>query len=229
MKEETRERINPKLKTYIDQQVLPRYAGNIGGHGIDHIMQVIQRSFEIVDEFGLDVDPNKVYVVAAYHDIGYPINADEHEEVSAQMFLQEGALQEFFDEEERRLMAEAIVDHRASLEYEARNIYGKIVSSADREISVENMLIRSLRFQRDKHWSEKPTLDQIIEYSFQKLSSKYGKGGYAKMYFPDQKYQDYLAEMQALFTDKNHFIAREKEIAARIQLLEEKSKDGEGR
>ncbi|MDE6658071.1 MAG: tRNA (N6-isopentenyl adenosine(37)-C2)-methylthiotransferase MiaB, partial [Oscillospiraceae bacterium] len=45
--------------------------------------------------------------------------------------------------------------------------------AVQREISVENMLIRSLRFQRDKHASEHPTLEQVIAYSFQKLSSKY--------------------------------------------------------
>lgn len=213
--------IKPELKQYIDTQVLPRYEGNIGGHGIDHIRQVISRSFEIAEAFDLPVDANKVYTIAAFHDIGYSVNADEHEAVSAQMFLDEVGLQAFFSEEERTMMAEAIVDHRASLEYEARSVYGKLVSSADREISVENMLIRSLRFQRDKHASEHPTLEQVIAYSFQKLSSKYGKGGYAKMYYPDQKYQDYLAEMQELFSDPEIFASRERQIAVQIHLMEE--------
>jgi len=215
-------KMNPELKEYIDRNVLPRYKNNIGGHGIDHIKQVIERSFEIADAFELDVDPDMVYTIAAYHDIGYPINADEHEEVSSQMFLEDEGLTAFFDEKQRTTIVESIVDHRASLEYEARSVYGKLVSSADREISVENMLIRSLRFQRDKHAKENPTLEQIMEYSFQKLSSKYGKEGYAKMYFPDQKYQDYLAEMQALFSSKELFFERERQIAESINLLEEK-------
>lgn len=213
------EELNKDLKEYIDRQILPQYTNNIGGHGIDHITQVIDRSFEIMNAFELNLDPNKVYVIAAFHDIGYPVNADEHEAVSAQMFLADEKMSEFFSEEERSQMAEAIVDHRASLEYEARSEYGKLVSSADREISVENMLIRSLRFQRDKHKAENPTLDQIIDYSFKKLSSKYGQGGYAKMYYPDQKYQDYLAEMQTLFSDVEVFRARERQIASQINLL----------
>ena len=56
-------------------------------------------------------------------------------------------MKKFFKEEQRKIIAEAIVDHRASLEYEARSIYGKIVSSADREISVQNML----RAKRTSH------------------------------------------------------------------------------
>lgn len=122
-------------------------------------------------------------------------------------------MKEFFpNEEDRIMMSEAIVDHRASLEYEARSEYGKLVSSADREISVENMLKRSVNFQRDKHKTENPTDLEVIEYSYKKLSSKYGKGGYAKMYYPDKKYKDYLKEMQELIENKDLFVKRELEI-----------------
>lgn len=125
-------------------------------------------------------------------------------------------MKKFFNNEQIKIIAEAIVDHRASLEYEARSIYGKLVSSADREVSVENMLKRSVAYQADKHKDENPTLEQIIEYSFTKLSSKYGKGGYAKMYYPDRKYIDYLDTMQDLLENKEQFIKTEKEIASKL-------------
>lgn len=211
--------LNPELKQYIDESVLPRYAHNIGGHGIDHIQQVIRRSFEIAEAFQLPVDANKVYTIAAYHDIGYPVNADEHEAVSAQMFLEDEGLQAFFSEEERTMMAEAIVDHRASLEYEARSIYGKIVSSADRETSVRNMLERSFLYQSDKHKEEMPTVSEVINYSYKKLSSKYGKCGYAKMYYPDKKYKEYLETMQDLLENKDKFVQEEMKIAKELGRL----------
>ena len=118
----------------------------------------------------------------------------------------------FFNEEERKIIAEAIVDHRASLEYEARSIYGKLVSSADRAIDVDKMLKRSIAFQSEKHKAENPSVQDVIEYSYKKLSSKYGNGGYAKMYFPDDKYQEYLDKMNKLFSDKNEFIKAEMNI-----------------
>lgn len=216
--------IEEKLRKYIEEQVLVLYDKNIGGHGIDHIHSVINRSFELVEEFHLEVDLNMVYTIAAYHDIGYQINPEEHEEVSSQMFLNDENMKQFFDEEQRRIIAEAIVDHRASLEYEARSIYGKIVSSADREISVENMLERSILFQSDKHKEENPTIMQIIDYSYKKLFSKYGKGGYAKMYFPDKKYKDYLNRMQELLEDKEKFIEAELEIIKELKKDEKESK-----
>ncbi len=157
-----------------------------------------------------------VYTIAAFHDIGYRENPDQHEEVSSEKFKQDKEMEKFFDEEERKIIAEAIVDHRASLEYEARSIYGKIVSSADRETSVKNMLTRSILYQADKHKAENPTVEQVIEYSYKKLSSKYGKGGYAKMYYPDEKYKNYLDKMQELLENKEKFIEAEMDLAKKL-------------
>lgn len=204
--------VNKKLKDYIEQNIFPQYDTNIGGHGLDHINQVIERTFEIIKEFNLEVNLDIAYTIAAYHDLGYKKDPDNHEEVSAKMFLDDIIMQDFFNEEDRKIIYEAIIDHRASLEYEARNIYGKIVSSADREISVENMLKRSYLFQKDKHKDENPTQDEIIAYSYKKLSSKYGKGGYAKMYYPDKKYLEFINEMQDLIENKEKFISRERKL-----------------
>ena len=44
--------ISKELKQYIDTQILPQYEeNNIGGHGREHIEVVIQRCFEIIEEF----------------------------------------------------------------------------------------------------------------------------------------------------------------------------------
>ena len=205
--------INKKLKKYIDNKIMIKYKdNNYGGHGWEHIQDVIKRSFELIEKFNLEVNPDLVYTIAAYHDIGYRQDPDNHEQVSSEIFMQDETMKEFFNDEERTIIAEAIVDHRASLEYEARSIYGKIVSSADRAIDVDIMLKRSIAFQAEKHKSENPTIEQVIEYSFKKLSSKYGNGGYAKMYFPDDKYKDYLEKMNKLFTDKNEFIKAELDL-----------------
>lgn len=205
--------INKKLKKYIEDTIKVQYENNnYGGHGWEHISIVINRCFELLETFNLDLNKDMVYTVAAFHDIGYRQDPENHEQVSSELFLADEFMKEYFDEEQRKIIAEAIVDHRASLEYEARSEYGKLVSSADREISVVNMLDRSIRFQSEKHKEENPSIDDVIEYSFKKLSSKYGKGGYAKMYYPDKKYTDYLATMQELFTDKTKFIEAEKEM-----------------
>ena len=144
--------INKKLKKYIDNKIMIKYKdNNYGGHGWEHIQDVIMRSFELIKKFNLEVNPDLVYTIAAYHDIGYRQDPDNHEQVSSEIFMQDEMMKEFFNDEERTIIAEAIVDHRASLEYEARSIYGKIVSSADRAIDVDIMLKRSIAFQAEKH------------------------------------------------------------------------------
>lgn len=211
------EKINQELKKYIEENILPQYVlNNIGGHGIEHIKTVIQRSFEIIEEFNIDINKDMVYTIASFHDIGYKQNPDKHEEVSSEMFKNDTNITKFFTKEEINIIAEAIVDHRASLEYEPRNIYGKIISSADRETSVRDMLERSVKYQFDKHKAENPTVEQVIEYSYKKLSSKYGKGGYAKMYYQDKKYLDYLETMQNLLENKEKFIQEEMKIVKDI-------------
>lgn len=215
--------INKDLIKYVESNIMPQYINNnYGGHGWEHIQDVINRSFELMEKFNLDINPNMVYVIAVYHDIGYRQDPDNHEQVSSEMFLQDKNIHKFFNEEEIKIIAEAIVDHRASLEYEARSTYGKLVSSADRAIDVDNMLKRSIAFQSEKHKAENPSVQDIIEYSYKKLSSKYGNGGYAKMYFSDDKYQEYLNKMNELFSDKSEFVKAEMNIISRSPELLQK-------
>ena len=203
--------INKKLKNYIEKEILSQYDEN-NGHGKSHIESVIKRSFELNDKFNLHLDSNMIYVIAAYHDLGYKIDADNHEEVSSNLFMQDNMMKTFFSDEDRKIIKEAITDHRASLEYEPRSIYGKLISSADREINVKKYLKRSIFFQANKHKNENTTVDAVINYSYKKISSKYGKEGYAKMYYPDETYKNYLKEIQMLINDRNSFMQTELEI-----------------
>lgn len=205
-------KINGDLKKYIEKSVLPLYDTNIAGHGREHIEFVIERSFELAREFDLDVDLNMVYVIAVFHDIGYKEDPDNHEEVSSRIFREDEVMPKYFTAEQIDIMADAIVDHRASLEYEARSVYGKLVSSADRDVSVYNLLRRSILFQAEKYKDENPSLEQVIDYSYKKLSSKYGKGGYAKMYYPDEKYKNFLCTMQEISADKDKFVKSELDV-----------------
>ena len=208
--------MNIDLKMYLDENILTKYDDNVGGHGVEHIKYVIERSFEIVDEFKLDVDLNIVYTVAMFHDIGYMENPEEHHIVSANMFLEDNVVKEYFSFEEINIIYEAIIDHRASLEYDARSIYGKIVSSADREIDVDRLLTRSLSYAYDKYKDEDGEIGvdvyTIIDDSYNKISKKYGAGGYAKIFYEDKKYKEFINKIRFLTDNKEKFIEYELEL-----------------
>lgn len=197
-----------KLKKYIEETIFPEYQKNEKAHGIEHIQYVIARSFEIVEENALDVNSNMVYTIAAYHDIGHHINDEKHEKISAKMMYKDKKLSSFFSEEERKIMKEAIEDHRASAKKEPRNIYGKIVSSADRNTTVEQCLERSYVY--GKKQNPEASNEELYESAFQVLTKKFGENGYAKFYFKDKKYENFLKEIQDLLQDKEKFITTQK-------------------
>ena len=140
--------VNPKLKEYIEKNIFPLYQRNEKGHDITHIQYVIERSFELVEQNELAVDLDMVYAIAAYHDIGHYIDSKIHEIISAKIMQEDKTLLSFFNEKQLETIKQAIEDHRASSDHEPRSIYGKIVSSADRNDTVEKCLASRCRSHR---------------------------------------------------------------------------------
>ena len=206
------ERVRKEIIDYIEKNIFPSYKKNDKGHNIDHIKYVIERSFKFADMVKEEINYDMVYVIAAYHDIAHYIDAKHHEELGAKMLLEDENLKQFFTEEQIKMMSEAVYDHRSSLEGDPRTIYGKIVSSADRNTLLEVPLRRTYEY-RIVH-SPESSLEEIIEESRQHLIEKFGKDGYAKekMYFEDEDYKKFLEEITELTSDKEKFKKRYFEV-----------------
>ncbi len=200
--------LNHNLKKYIEKNILPEYINNDSSHGIDHVSYVINRSFKFASNVS-GVDYNIVYTVAAYHDIGHHVNPKIHEIISAGIASNDKNLKNFFSNGELEIVEEAIEDHRASLRGEPRNIYGKIVSTADRNISVESCLQRSYAYGR----KYMPYLsdDELFEKVYDHLGMKFGKNGYAKFYFRDLDYENFLKEIRNLLNNKELFVIKQRQ------------------
>lgn len=203
--------INEELKKYIEEVIFKSYDKNDDAHNLEHIKYVIERSYMFASRVP-DINLEMVYVIAAYHDIGHYIDAKNHEKVSGEMLLKDQNLRRFFTEEEIKTMSEAVCDHRASSKNEPRSIYGKIVSSADRNVLIDVPLKRTYSYI--KVHNQTSTLDEIIEESRLHLLDKYGKEGYAttKMYFEDEDYKRFLDDIALLVSDKEEFKRRFLEV-----------------
>ena len=203
--------IDLELKKYIEENIFPKYSKNDLGHALDHIKYVVNRSLKFAQSIN-DININMVYVIAAYHDIGHYIDKEKHEEISGLMLSQDENLKKWFNDEEIKIIMEAVIDHRASLEYEPRSIYGKIISSADRNTSVESILVRCYLY-RLKHTNVN-NLDNIIKESQKHIIDKFGINGYArkKMYFKDDAYQKYLEDITNLANDDKLFAEEFKRV-----------------
>lgn len=196
--------VNNELKQYIDEKILPEYELNDGGHNSEHVKYVLKRAFELAD--GYEINNDVLYTCVCFHDVACHIDRDNHEVLSAQRAYEDDFLNGFFSIIEMKKIKEAIEDHRASLEYIPRNIYGKILSSADRKVEVKQYLIASISYGKKKN----PEIDknESIERSYEFAIKKFGKNGYAvnKSYVDDLKYKKFLEDIQYLIENKKLFI-----------------------
>lgn len=199
-----------ELKEYIESTILPMYDGLDKGHGIEHIRYVIRRSINFAKQ--VNADEELAYVIAVYHDIGNLVDRKHHEIMSGKIVREDAKLQQFFGCDTIELIAQAVEDHRASAGRIPRSIYGKIVSSADRNVDFNAAIERAYEF-RHKMIPE-IGLEAAMEDARIHLLSKYGPDGYASkaIYFDDLEYNAMLVDAFAVLSDSETFRHRYIEV-----------------
>ena len=190
--------IDSDLVYYIEQDILPRYDHFDAAHQRNHAEEVIERSLALAEHY--DVDNDMVYAIAAYHDTGLCEGRDTHHLVSGRIIREDKRLREWFDENQIETMAQAAEDHRASSGHEPRTIYGKIVAEADRLISPEKVIRRTIQFGLD----HSPELDKEGQYQRFKahLLEKYSDTGYLRLWIPESDNAVRLEELRKIIRDE---------------------------
>lgn len=194
--------INKDLENYIKAEILPQYEKNDSGHSLEHIDYVLRRCLKFAEQFN-SIDFNILYTIAVFHDIAHHIDKANHERLSAEIFYGNEKMQDFFSDEERALIKEAIEDHRASANSEPRSAYGKIISSADRSTDIDDFLRRTHAYTL-KHFPD-CTEEDMLKRAYDHTQQKYGKGGYAKHYVKDEEYENFRNEINLLLQDEEKF------------------------
>lgn len=206
--------MNSELISYIEAEILPRYDTYDPAHRSDHIRGVIERSMQLASHYP-DLNLEVVYTVAAYHDLGLPEGRELHHISSGRMLSEDERLKEWFTDEERVVMREAIEDHRASSAHPPRTLYGMIVAEADRQIVPEVVMLRTVQYgiahypnlTKEEHWQR--FLDHLHE--------KYDYGGYLKLYIPHSDNATQLERLRKL-------IAQPEELRAHFEQLYENNR-----
>ena len=129
---------------FVETQILPQYAGFDKAHNISHANKVIRSSLELARTMGADL--NMAYVIAAYHDLGLSGPRAIHHLTSGKILAADARLKRWFTPEQIKLMREAVEDHRASASRAPRSIYGKIVAEADRDLTPETVIRRTIQY-----------------------------------------------------------------------------------
>lgn len=189
--------IDPELASYIDEEILPRYARFDAAHRRDHAERVVGLSLSLARQTGADAA--MAYTVAAYHDLGLEGPRECHHTRSGEILAADRRLRQWFSEEQIDTMRQAVEDHRASASHPPRNLYGRIVAEADRDVRPESVCRRTVEFgfthypelDREGHW------ERFVEH----LHEKYAPGGYLKLLFDPSPQQPGLDRLHRLIAD----------------------------
>ena len=189
--------INPELKQYIEEEILPHYDSFDAAHRRDHAISVIERSLELCK--GFNADEQMAYTIAAYHDTGLSEGRERHHIVSGEILEADMELRKYFTAEQIAVMREAVEDHRASSNHEPRTIYGRIVAEADRLIVPQTIIRRTVQFGL-AHYPEL-TREEHFNRCKEHLVDKYGENGYLKLWIPHSQNAVQLAELRKIIAN----------------------------
>lgn len=189
-----------EIMSFVEQQILPRYAAFGRSHGLQHVTRVIDSSVKLAERLGANVD--MAYVIAAYHDLGMEGPRAIHHLTSGKILQADARLKRWFSPEQIKIMKEAVEDHRASSSRAPRSIYGKIVAEADRDLTPEVVFRRTVEFGLENYpeKSEQEHWERFREH----MDSKYGEHGYIRLWLPNSPNADGLRRLRATIADEKH-------------------------
>lgn len=191
-----------EIKTFLEQEIVPRYDNFDAGHGRDHAEHVMAQAMNLA-QFYPEVDLCILLTSAAYHDLGLINGRERHHIDSAAIVRADKRLRQWFCEEEINTIADAAEDHRASSDHEPRTIYGRIVAEADRIIDSDTIVRRALQYGMS-HYSGLDREEQYLRLK-EHMQEKYAEGGYLRLWIPHGDNARRLAEFRSILADEAAF------------------------
>lgn len=197
-----------ELEKYIYDNIIPIYEKNDKAHSTKHVKTVIDNIIELSET--LNLDKKMCLAIAAFHDIGHHIDAENHEKVSAEIFINDEFIIKNFSGNEIILMKEAIEDHRTSKKEEPRSIYGKVICSADRSIDLDDILKRTYDYglHHYPNYTEEEQIQRVREH----LTERFGKNGYSISYYETKNYSKNRNELIELLENEVAYHNKIKEL-----------------
>ena len=192
------EQVSLDLMEFVERNILKRYNAFDAAHNINHAQRVIRGSIKLAQKMGADID--MAYVVAAYHDLGLEVERATHHIESGKILKADRRLDKWFSAQQIEIMRQAVEDHRASASRAPRNIYGKIVAEADRDLEPMSVIRRTIQFglahypekTKEEHW------DRFVEH----LQQKYSSAGYIKLWIVGSDNEQNLRELRRIINDR---------------------------
>ena len=191
------EQVSLDIMEFIEKNILPKYNDFGKSHGLKHVMRVIDNSIQLAHQTGADI--NLAYVIAAYHDLGMSGPRAIHHITSGKILSSDNRIKKSFNNEQIKIMNEAVGSHRTSSSHAPRSLYGKIVAEADRDLDPETVFTRAVEFGLENE----PTKNKEEQWlRFQKhMNEKYSYNGYIHLWIPGSPNANNLKTIQNIISD----------------------------
>lgn len=190
--------MNLEIMEFVEKNILPLYSNFGPSHGIRHAQSVINESLTLAKSLGADED--MAYVIAAYHDLGLSGPRAIHHITSGKILINDARLKKWFSADQLRIMKEAVEDHRASTSNQPRSIYGKIVAEADRELNLQTVFTRAIKYGLERY-PEKDKEEQWQRFRIH-MKEKYSENGYIRLWIPNSPNERRLKEIRRVIADE---------------------------
>lgn len=192
--------MNEDLVSYIEQTIFPKYE-KYYSHGMLHVSHVIKNMLMLAEYYGLD--KNMAYVIAAYHDIGLNIDRNNHEYESGKILNEDKELRKYFDDEQIKIMKEAVEDHRGSRKERPRNFYGECVSDSDRDFDISTLAKRQINTTL-KCYKWVKTFEQHFERSYGYICDRINDSGKFNLWTNNPVLAERRDNFQKAYLDKEY-------------------------
>lgn len=198
-----------KLENYLNETILPKYNEADKGHDIRHINNVYSFAENVRSRcFENEVNKDMLKVAVYYHDLACKEDRENHHIKGSEYVLNDTNLRQWFTENQINIIADAVMNHRASSGNPTTTI-AKILYDADRsEVFLERILERSYEYYIGKGFTDESVIKKNM---YDHIKSKYGNGGYAKMILSES-----LAEIEPIIKRTKQIISNEDEFLDKI-------------
>lgn len=176
----------------LDMEVRPFYKTNDSAHQLGHAREVAVKALGINGYLGTPYPAEVVAAAAYYHDIRVD-DRDEHHLLAGthidEKWDQSPALSKL-TAEQRKDIANACREHRASFKGTYSSLLSEIVSAADRSApgcgdAIQVQIDRAVRYGTEK---EGMSPDEALRHGYSHIKEKYGTNGYARLNSVFRKY-----------------------------------------
>lgn len=182
------------LRSHVVNDFIAAWGLNDFAHREEHFIAVEATAHMIAEKNGLDADPTLIFLAAYFHDLFAWSRFNHHKLSSVYVRTTDHRIFQDLPGNDRELVADACLYHRASGSKEFPHAFAELICSADRGIPGQpwDMVKRAMqtRFFKDPYVS----VENAASIAAEHMKEKYGNGGYARL--PDMYMKTFGEEVE---------------------------------